>query len=105
MNDLSNEIRDAINVKFGTVSNFCRYIGVPQSTISTALKNGIGSMSFDTVIKILSALDIVYRDDVFVLPDEEVGRVADGLSLLDGQGRDKLVEYVEKERRVPAGND
>lgn len=103
MNDLSSEIKTAINEKFGTVSDFCRYIGVSQSTVATALKNGVDGMRFETVIKILSALGLEYSDGIVALPGKNYTELANKFSRLDERGKEKMVAFVSSE--VGDGSD
>lgn len=58
MGDLTLLVRQKIMDDYGSISNFARHIGIPVSTVTSALRNGVESTGFDTVIKILNALGI-----------------------------------------------
>ena len=90
-------IKCAITEKYGTVSCFCRHTGIPQSTIATALKKGVGGMGFETVTKILSALGLAVPDSVFEIPNDEIFPVVKSVAGLDEQGKYKIAETVASE--------
>ena len=58
MDELTKLIKTEIKKQFRSVRQFSMYIGVPQSTIVTALQKGIGGTSFDTIMHICDVLDI-----------------------------------------------
>ena len=57
MDELTKLIKTEIKKQFRSVRQFSMYIGVPQSTIVTALQKGIGGTSFDTIMHICDVLD------------------------------------------------
>ncbi len=58
MDELTKLIKTEIKKQFRSVRQFSMYIGVPQSTIVTALQKGIGGTSFETIMNICDVLDI-----------------------------------------------
>ena len=80
MDELTKLIKTEIKKQFRSVRQFSMYIGVPQSTIVTALQKGIGGTSFDTIMHICDVLDI-----------KPVA--SDKLLFLDGEKRELLVRY------------
>ena len=58
MDELTKLIKTEIKKQFRSVRQFSMYIGVPQSTIVTALQKGIGGTSFETIMHICDVLDI-----------------------------------------------
>ena len=58
MNDLTSLITEEIKKQYKSVRRFAMELGIPQTTLVSALKNGIGGTSFDTVMKMLNALNI-----------------------------------------------
>lgn len=58
MDELTKLIKTEIKKQFRSVRQFSMYIGVPQSTIVTALQKGIGGTSFETIMQICKVLDI-----------------------------------------------
>lgn len=95
MDDLSSKIKKAIISKYGTVKNFCKLTGIPQSTLSSGLKRGVGSMSFNTVIKALFHLEIAPVGGVFMEVNDEIRQLAESLSQLDDQGVQKIISVIK----------
>ncbi|MBP3415148.1 MAG: hypothetical protein J6L81_08130 [Clostridia bacterium] len=95
MDDLSGMIKKAIISKYGTIKDFCRVTGIPQSTLSSGLKRGVGNMSFNTVIQALFHLEIAPVGDAFMTVDDETRRLAEALSKLDDQGIQKIISVIE----------
>ena len=58
MNNLTEVITNEIKRQYRSVRQFAISIGVPQTTIVSALKKGIDGTSYVTVLKILDALNI-----------------------------------------------
>lgn len=58
MGKLENELRDLIIRRYGTINNFCKKEGIPNSTISTIFSKGIGKGNITTMIKLCKALHI-----------------------------------------------
>lgn len=92
--ELTKLIKTEIKKQFRSVRQFSMYIGVPQSTIVTALQKGIGGTSFDTIMHICDVLDIkpVTGDKVIFL-DGEKRELLERYSRLDAEGR-KAVRAV-----------
>jgi hypothetical protein len=82
MDELTKLIKSEIKKQFRSVRQFSMYIGVPQSTIVTALQKGIGGTSFETIMQICRVLDIKP-----VPGDESV--------YLDGERRELLERYTK----------
>ncbi len=58
MDELTQLIKKEIKRQYRSVRQFSMAIGVPQSTIVTALQKGIGGTSFSTIMNICKVLDI-----------------------------------------------
>ena len=58
MDELTRLIKTEIKKQFRSVRQFSMYIGVPQSTIVTALQKGVGGTSFETIMHMCDVLDI-----------------------------------------------
>jgi len=58
MDMLTIAVKNAIRIKYRSMKKFSLVVGVPQSTIVSALRNGIGGTSHETVLKICRKLDI-----------------------------------------------
>lgn len=95
MDDLSSMIKKAIISKYGTIKKFCELTGIPPSTLSSGLKRGAGSMSFNTVIKALFHLEIAPVGDAFMEVNDEIRQLAEALSKLDDQGVQKIISVIK----------
>ena len=58
MDELTMTIKNEIKRQYKSVRQFSAAIGIPQSTIISALRKGMGGTAFDTVVKMCSALGI-----------------------------------------------
>ena len=58
MDKLTSTVYTEIKRQYKSVRRFALSIGIPQTTLASALKNGIGGTSYDTVVKICEALNI-----------------------------------------------
>lgn len=89
MDELTKLIKTEIKKQFRSVRQFSMYIGVPQSTIVTALQKGIGGTSFETIMHICEVLDIkpVTNGESLVFMDSEKRELLDRYSRLDAQGQ------------------
>ena len=58
MDNLTTIVRDEISRQYRSVRQFAFAVGVPLSTINSALHNGVGGSSFDTVMQICKTLGI-----------------------------------------------
>ena len=73
MDNVENELRELILSKYGNMSDFCKKIGLPWSTLDSILKRGICKANIVNVLKITSELgidveslaagEIVYKDE------------------------------------------
>jgi hypothetical protein len=96
MDELTKLIKKEIKRQFRSVRQFSMYIGVPQSTIVTALQKGIGGTSFETIMKICDVLDIkLVAGDSPVFLDGENRALLERYSRLDAEGK-KAVRAVAK---------
>ena len=55
---IENQLRELILLKYGSLREFTFNIGLPYSTLSTILKNGIMTANISNVVKICDALNI-----------------------------------------------
>ena len=76
MHNLTTIVREEIARQYRSVRQFAFAVGVPLSTINSALHNGVGGSSFDTVMKICNALNIRLSDllNDIESPNESKGR-------------------------------
>ena len=101
MDKLTKIVRTEIARQYKSVRQFSFAVNIPLSTINSALHNGIGGSSFDTVVQICQALGIksLSADASFYLT-EETQQLFDQYSQLDDYGRHtiKAVMKVEYDR-------
>lgn len=62
MDELTQLIKQEIKKQYRSVRQFAFSIGIAQTTVVSALKNGVSGTGFSTVIKICEALDIQVFD-------------------------------------------
>ncbi len=88
MDELTKLIKTEIKKQFRSVRQFSMYIGVPQSTIVTALQKGIGGTSFDTIMHICDVLDIKpVAGEKMLFLDNEKRELLDRYTRLDDEGK------------------
>ena len=63
MDNLTKVVRDEISRQYRSVRQFAFAVDIPLSTINSALHNGIGGSSFDTVMRICKILGIKAMSD------------------------------------------
>ena len=101
MDNLTTIVREEIARQYRSVRQFAFAVGVPLSTINSALHNGIGGSSFDTVVQICKVLGIkaLSDDSAFYLTDD-TQELLTQYAQLDSYGRHTVatVLKVEAER-------
>ncbi len=101
MNNLTELMRTEIIRQYHSVRQFAFAAGIPLSTINSALHNGIGGSSFDTVVQICRTLGIkALSDDASFYLTEETQALLSQYAQLDDYGRHTIssVMKVEYER-------
>lgn len=98
VDDLTLLIKKTIRVKYRSYKKFCEAADIPQTTLSGALKHGVGGTSFDTVIKICSELDIRLMNGIYpVTLTSETADLITKLSRLDEKGIHTAATVIEME--------
>ena len=101
MDNLTKIVRTEIARQYKSVRQFAFAVNIPLSTINSALHNGIGGSSFDTVVQICRALGIkaLSADASFYLT-EETQNLLNQYAQLDDYGRHTInaVMKVEYDR-------
>ena len=101
MDNLTKIVRTEIARQYKSVRQFSFAVNIPLSTINSALHNGIGGSSYDTVMQICRTLGIkaISEDAAFYLTDD-TERLLNQFSQLDDYGRHTVstVLQVEYER-------
>lgn len=101
MDNLTKIIRSEISKQYRSVRQFALAVGVPLSTVNSALNNGVGGSSFDTVVLICKALGIkALGDDAAFYLTEKTEELLTRYATLDEYGRHTIdaVMRVEYER-------
>ena len=98
MDQLTNIVRSEIARQYKSVRQFAFAIGIPLSTINSALHNGIGGSSFDTVMEICRVLGIkpLYQGDAPFLTDDTHSLIKQ-YDQLDDYGRHTISTVMQVE--------
>ena len=83
MDKLTNIVRDEISRQYKSVRQFAFAVGIPLSTINSALHNGIGGSSFDTVVQICRTLGICALGEENIHLTEDTQRILDQYAKLN----------------------
>ena len=67
MSDLTLLIKNGIYAQYKSVSLFAKAVGIPASTINSALSKGIENSRFEMVLKMAKALHISKEELMTVL--------------------------------------
>lgn len=87
--------------QYRSVRQFAMEMGIPYSTLVTALERGVEGMAYGTVIKICDKLNLNPVDFTSLEQDVSLGvqllekRVMQNYVKLNRQGRDKVLELME----------
>ena len=98
MDELTQLIKKEIKRQYRSVRQFSMTIGVPQSTIVTALQKGIGGTSFSTIMticKVLGIKPVLGEQGMFL--DRESRTLLERYVLLDERGRQTVRALTEVE--------
>ena len=101
MDNLTRIIRSEISKQYRSVRQFAFAVGVPLSTVNSALHNGVGGSNFDTVLQMCKALGIkALGDDAAFYLTENTEELLTRYAMLDDYGRHTInaVMRVEYER-------
>ena len=101
MDILTETIKTEIKRQFKTVRSFSQQIGIPQTTISSILKNGVGGTGYDTIVKICKELNVqLVNYDFPIHIDDNCLKIIDIYNKLDERGKHSVraILKVENER-------
>ena len=88
MDEITKLIKAEIKKQFRSVRQFSMYIGIPQSTLVTAIQKGVGGTSFETIMHICEVLNIKpVSGDRTVFLDHEKRELLDRYTRLDNGGK------------------
>ncbi len=98
MDELTQLIKKNIKLKYSSTRRFSEELGIPQTTIVSAIKNGIGGTAFTTVCKMCKALDIKLVDGIYpVVVSDSTRTILEKLSKLDDKGIHTVTTVLEME--------
>ena len=101
MDILTELIKTEIKNQFKTVRSFSQQIGIPQTTVSSILKNGVGGTGYDTIVKICRVLNIeLVNYDFPIHIDDNSLKMIDIYNRLDEKGKHtvRAILKVEQDR-------
>lgn len=98
MDNLTKIVRAEIARQYKSVRQFSFAVNIPLSTINSALHNGIGGSSYDTVMQICRTLGIkaISDDAAFYLTDD-TERLLSQYAQLDDYGRHTVSTVLQVE--------
>lgn len=98
MEALTQLIKKNIKLRYSSTKRFSEAIGVPHTTIVSAIKNGISGTSFSTVCKICQALDIRIVNGIYpATVSETTTKLLSKISQLDEKGIHTVSTVLEME--------
>ncbi|MBR2021163.1 MAG: helix-turn-helix transcriptional regulator [Clostridia bacterium] len=108
MDELTMTIKSEIKRQYKSVRQFALAIDVPQSTIISAMRKGIGGTSFDTVVRMCSVLGIKLSVNSGVFMDKDKTELLEVFSELDERGKNTVKSVCSVEllrcRNIPVMN-
>ena len=98
MDNLTRIIREEISKQYKSVRQFAFAVDVPLSTVNSALHNGVGGSSFDTVLRLCKVLGIkdIGDDAAFYLTDD-TEKLLTQYAKLDDYGRHTIASVMQVE--------
>lgn len=98
MDNLTKLVRDEITRQYRSVRQFAFAVDIPLSTINSALHNGVGGSSFDTVMRICKILGIkVMSDDAALYLTDDTEKLLTQYAKLDDYGRHTISSVMQVE--------
>ena len=98
MDNLTKIVRTEISRQYKSVRQFALTVGIPLSTINSALHNGVGGSSFDTVMRICKILGIkAMSDDAALYLTDDTERLLTQYAKLDDYGRHTISSVMQVE--------
>lgn len=98
MDELTLLIKKNIKSKYSSTRKFAEELGIPQTTIVSAVKNGVGGTAFTTVCKMCKALGIKIVNGIYpVAVTDTTRQLIEKLSKLDEKGIHTVATVLEME--------
>lgn len=112
MDSKSEKLKNIIKSQYPSIRSFADAVGIPYTTLVTALKNGIGGMAVEKVILICEKLNIDIQtfdsistkdtDSFPILPVEK--ELIKKYRVLDERGKKSVYETLERELKYVTEN-
>ena len=90
---IEQKLKELIKEQYGSVSEICRQVGMPVTTLDTILKRGIANSNITNIIKITNALNI--SADALAEGRIEKKLTEIKIEKLTPDNKEKLTEYFE----------
>lgn len=98
MDNLTKLVRDEITRQYRSVRQFAFAVDIPLSTINSALHNGVGGSSFDTVMRICKILGIkAMSNDAALYLTDDTEKLLTQYAKLDDYGRHAISSVMQVE--------
>ncbi len=98
MDNLTELIISEIKKQYKSVRQFSIRIGVPQTTVVSALKKGVNGTAYETVLKMCQALDIkAVNYDSHILINQDVEQLIRKFNMLDEKGAHTVLTVLQME--------
>lgn len=98
MDNLTKIVRAEITRQYKSVRQFAFAVDIPLSTINSALHNGVGGSSFNTVVQICKTLGIkALSDDAAFYLTEDTEKLLTQYAKLDDYGRHTVASVMQVE--------
>lgn len=98
MDELTSLIKKCSKKKYNSTRVFSEVLGIPQTTIVSALKKGVSGTAFTTVVKMCNSLDIKLINGVYpAVIDQNAINLIRKISHLDEKGIYTVAAVVDAE--------
>lgn len=98
MDELTQLIKRNIKEKYSSTRRFSEELGIAQTTIVSAIKNGVSGTAFTTVCKMCQALDIRLVNGIYpVVVTDKTKNLIQKMSKLDEKGIHTVTTVLEME--------
>ncbi len=98
MDVLTDMIMTEIKKQYKSVRKFSQAIDIPQTTLASALKNGVSGTAYETIVKICKALNIQLVNYQFPLHiDDNALKLLDIYNKLDEKGKHTVHTVLKME--------
>ena len=98
VNDLCEKIKEEIKKQYKSVRQFSIVSGIPQTTVVSAIKNGIAGTAYETVLKMCNLLHIeLVNYDTHIVMTDDVINMINMFNALDEKGEHAVMAFMAME--------